>query len=247
MKARHFAAALALVWAGALGAQSITAQRSAPLLVKYDLDSGTYTFCTQVGSAVLVPKDKVAPITTSGSTTTVTGVNGADDAFDPVGVGSIIYLNIPQDVGSLSVNYGPAERYLTAKASADSVTVDTAIELPTAGVNYAYTVQTCGTAAGSGWFPVGGFASHTLLLEIAQISTTSGIDYVLQCKHGHPWATAVTVIENTAAVTTATTVPLVWSEPYDYCRFGIRLDSTDDGSDTGADAEQIFTTVISRR
>ncbi len=222
-----------------------------PLVVNYDLDSDTMTYCKSVGvgnNADFVWRDQLQPVTTSGSSSaTLAAVTAsANGPYDNLAVGSLLRFNIASGDGP-SFGGAPTYRYLTAKASDDSATIDTAVLVGATGVPFQYLNRSCGTTASSGWFSVSGWTAGTALLEISQIVTTSGIDYTLECKHAYPWATAVTVLTNSAAVTAAGTVPLVWSEPYDYCRVGIKLDSTDDGDDLTTNTEQIFITVVGRK
>ena len=222
-----------------------------PLVVNYDLDSTSYIFCKSVGvgqNADFNWKDQFQPVTTSGAaSTTVAAVTAATNGpFDNLAVGSLIRLNIPDDVDPAHGSV-PTYRYLTAKASDDSVTVNSNVTIGAAGITFQYLTQSCGTTSSSGWFSVQGWRAGTALIEVAQINTTTGVGYTLQCKHAFPWATAVSVITYTSAITAVGTVPLVWSEPYDYCRVGLKLDTTDDGGDLTTNAEQIFLTVVGRK
>ncbi len=252
---KSLAALLALLLVCPLAARAATAPHSMtlPLVVNYDLDSTSYVYCKSVGvgagqNADFNWKDQAQPVTTGGSSSaTLAAVTAATNGpYDNLAVGSLLWFNIAS-ADAPTAGATPTFRYLTAKASDDSATIDSVVTVAAAGVGFQYLNRSCGTSASSGWFSVSGWTAGTALLEISQIVTTSGIDYQLECKHAYPWATAVAVLTNTAAVTAAGTVPLVWSEPYDYCRVGIKLDSTDDGNDLTTNTEQIFITVVGRK
>lgn len=250
---KSLAALLALLLVCPLAARAAD-NVTLPLVVNLDLDDTSYLYCKSVGLGMGGQNvdfnwtNQAQPVTTAGSSSaTLAAVTAATNGpYDNLAVGSLLRFNsssgdIPSPGGLMTY------RYLTAKASDDSATIDTAVTVGAAGVGFQFLNRSCGTAATSGWFGVSGWTSGTALIEITQINTTSGIDYTLECKHAFPWATAVPVITNSAAVTATGAVPLVWSEPYDYCRVGIKLDSTDDGNDLTTNLEKIFITVVGRR
>lgn len=223
------ALALVLALAGVAGAVE-----PLPLIANYNLDATTATYCRQVGGAVVgQPKASLLPVTTSGSSTTITSVS-SNAAFAPVDVGSILYFTIPQDSASLAVSAGPTTRVVTAKASSNSITVNSAIELPSTGVNFSYTTQECGTAATNGWFGLTSYDAATVQLQIDQISVTGGITYSLECglllgpDTGSIYTSDVVATANLTATGTTT---IAVGEPYNVCRLGLAI-GTNDNLDT---------------
>lgn len=223
------ALALVLAWAGVTGAVE-----PLPLIANYNLDSTSAIYCRHVGGAVVgQPKQSLLPVTTSGSSTTITSVS-SNAAFAVVDVGSILYFTIPQDSASLAASAGPTTRVVTAKASSNSITVNSAIELPSAGVNFSYTTQECGTAATNGWFGLTGYEAATVQIQVDQISVTGGITYSLVC--GLMLGPTTSSIYSSDVVATANltatgTTTIAVSEPYNVCRLGLAI-GTNDNLDT---------------
>ena len=181
---RRLAAAL-LFAAAATGAGAAT-----PLLVDYDITSLTFIapiYCTP-GATTRVnacPGDgwsQARPITTAGaSSTTVTGVVTADAVFALAGVGDIITFT-PDQRSPVTL------RRITAKASATSITVDAAVTIPAAGVNFRLWSLTPGTGlANEGWWRMPttssglGVPTVTVVIDPVVINSTS-VEYVVQCR-----------------------------------------------------------------
>lgn len=212
---------------------------SVPLFAGYDLDSTSLVYCNSVGdggvlSAPRVMKEKVK---TSGSSTTVTSNTASAGAFTLVAVGDLLWFPRTEQVPLANGSAVGAWRYVTARASADSITVNAAIDL-SSGYGFGWRDVTCGTADTSGEVPVSGFDAINFVGQIDQISVTGGIDYVVECRPDGPaarWSTVIGPTNKTA----------VWAggnvayEPWAFCRVGFKIGSADDGSDTGADAEKV--------
>lgn len=208
---------------------------------KYDLDATDATAC--VTSDQVFPGSGMA--TTSGSSTTVTSL-GSTGSFDGVAVGDTLYFRLAS---------GVIVRYITAKASANSITIDTAATLSadaTVGVAFSYRTRSCGTAAGSGWMNVQGYDFKTLVLQIDQLNVTGGISVKWQCRARGDQVAAVDVYPGAEGTcpggsvssgfcnyTAVTGFALVIEEPWAQCRVLMKIGSADDGGDTGANAENI--------
>lgn len=213
---------------------------SVPLVAGYDLDSTTLIYCTSVGEGGLVlaaPRLAKHKVKTSGSSTTVTSNTASAGAFEFVAVGDLLWFPRTESVPVAAGAAVGAWRYVTARASADSITVDTAIDL-SAGYGFGWRTPTCGTAATSGQVPVSGFDAINFVGQIDQISVTGGITYQVECRAEGPAATWVTIIgpTNKTAVWAGGNVAY---EPWAWCRIGWKIGTADDGTDTGADAEKI--------
>lgn len=201
------------------------------LYARRDLDSSSFEYCRTVGLNGNA-SDRNIPgrvlISTSGSSTTVTGTN----AFANVGVGDVLIIN---DAGVVE------KRSVVARASANSITVGSAIDITSA--RFDYRKIKCGTADTDGAFQVSGDHSFTLQIILSQENSAS-TDYQIECRVAGPgssWSIVGGPYNDT------TTFNDIWSTdlPFTECRVGVKV-NTDDGSDTGADAEQ-FTVILHER
>lgn len=137
-----------------------------PLFAIYDLDSETDISCS-FGNEVTAS----GLATTSGSSTTTTALN-TSGVFNNIAVGDIIWA---------SISGAKTGRILTARASANSATVDSVWTLPATGVSLRYQKPTCG--ASSGWVSVDGAKMLIFSVNVAQISvTTGGIGFKIEGK-----------------------------------------------------------------
>lgn len=212
----------------------------------YNLDSTSYVypiFCTPLSGSTLGAcngpgRRETKKITTSGaSSATVTSVN-SDAPFADVSIGDLLFFAVPAQVGAAErvVQY---VRYVSDKASSDSITIDSAVTVPAAGVGFTWWKFNAGTATSAGWFDVGNATGLTIQLNIGQISVTGGIDYSLECGIS-PWPgvlatpfTYDTVATDNLTATGTTTIAV--SEPYTVCRLGLKI-GTNDNLDVVANA-----------
>lgn len=156
---------IAVLLAAPVSAQSPVTVTNSALYVRHDLDSTSAIACSY---GILKPggfESGAVGVSgglarTSGSSTTTTSTN---NAFANVVVGDVIWANI----SGKSVS-----RVVSAKASADSITVDSAWNLGTAGVSIQYQNQVCG--ANSGWFLVEGSDNFEITWEIGAMAVSSG-------------------------------------------------------------------------
>lgn len=232
--------ALALV-APAARAEEII--KAVPLIAGYDLDSTDWIYCSSVGETgrpLDAPRLVNIKAKTSGSSTTVTSNTASSGAFATVAVGDLLWF--PRTEGTVSAAATGEWRYVTARASADSITIDSAIDL-SSGYGFGFRRPTCGTTATDGWIPVLGFERINFVGQIDQLDVTGGIDYEVECKAEGPSATAVVIIGPTNKTTTWAGGNVAY-EPWAYCRIGWKIGSADDGADTTTHAEKIAAYVI---
>jgi hypothetical protein len=208
---------------------------------KYDLDATTTTYCVTSDQVLQGP----GLATTNGSSTTVTSL-GSTGSFDGVAAGDTLYFRLAS---------GVITRYITAKASANSITIDTATTLSadaSVGVAFSYRNRSCGTAATSGWMNVPDYGFKTIVLQIDQLVVTGGISVKWQCKAKGDQAVAVDVYPGTTGgcpggtlssgfcnYTAVTAFALIVEEPWDQCRVGMKIGTNDDGDDLTTNAENI--------
>lgn len=228
---------LAMLLLGALTLPSVAEelQHSAPLINAYDVASTSYIYTSylgQNGSQYGAPIAGAGNIKTTGSSTTVVSNTASAAALLPLSVGDLVLFTLPANAGlgtKTAVN-------VTAKASNDSMTVSTAVDL-TGGVSYTYLRASRGTGATIGWLNVAGDAKKTFSWTIATINATS-IEVQIQCIDDYLNAPAITVYPPvpsqtdtcyTGSFTAAKTCKFVMYEPYAACRFGLKV-TTDGGA-----------------
>lgn len=234
----------------AVQAQQITGVVSFPLMSEYDLDSTSYTYCvtTGQGGRVLSPgRPGAGRIKSAAASTTVTSFTTSSGALDVVAVGDELEINGPsfQNGSENPVIF----RYLTAVASDNSVTVNSAVTLTqTGGHGYLFRQRSCGTAATSGWWPMRGMGYATVQFDVAQLTATGGITYKVECRVQGAVSNPV-IVSGPTVMTAATDGPdgIRVQGPWDECRLGFKITTSDDGSDTGVDIEKLNAYVEVRR
>lgn len=138
-----------------------------PLFALWDLDSASDIACTST------PVNPTARIKTTGSTTTTDALTATRLPFILASVGDILYANV---VGTSSLTPGPKTgRVITAKASGDQVTVDTAWNLGTTGQGFELWKIVCAANTNStNWTNVKGNDMTQAYMSIDQMVVTSG-------------------------------------------------------------------------
>lgn len=225
----------------AWGQPAPSSQSTVFLADTYNLDSTSYVypiFCTPTsGSSVSgcngPGRQERKKITTSGASTTVNSVN-SDSPFNEVSIGDLLFISVPAQTG-VTERATQYVRYVVDRASANSITVDSNVTLPTAGVGFTWWKFSAGTATTDGWFDMTSVLGATIQIGIAQLSVTGGIDYSIECGAA-PWpgvlSPPLTYDQVATANLTATgTTTVVVAEPYSVCRVGLKI-GTNDNLDT---------------
>lgn len=169
-------------------------------------------------------------ITTSGaSSTTVTGTG----AFTNVAVGDLLLIPLSGKT---------FERKVTARASADSITVNSAITIPTAGVTFSFKrFFYSPNPADNLWIPVGSNETILYNTNVAANVSTGGVVKTLECVvKGPGWPTVGWVTISTDTVATGTAAKYADSInthllPYTHCRMGLKFGTGDDGDGAAED------------
>ncbi len=228
-----------LILQGSLAfAQTQPVHVSQTLVYRYDLDATAETYCSLSQREVAVSV-RIAAATS----TTVTGTG----AFTNVAVGDMIF-----GTDSLA---GGGETYtavVVARASANSITVESALTLTSATLFYR--TLTCGTGATDGAFPVSRYHDFTVQFDVDQLNVTGGIDGRLLCKTspGAQWAQVYPVLSAGTVTPSYVNLSAVgpWlkevSGAYDQCRVGMLIHTSDDGGDTGSNSERVTITIKGR-
>jgi hypothetical protein len=148
MRILRFVSALGLVVGLAAAAAAQGAAKDGQLALIYDVDVTALTYCVPTGGPFADPISVTQRIKTTGSSTTVTEFVTGGAPFTNVVVGDALAIRTPNSTTTTLVS-------VVAKASAASITVDTAITLSdTAGHPFSYYHHVCGTTDNDGWFAV---------------------------------------------------------------------------------------------
>lgn len=247
MKRVIFALLLALSACGgapAFAQTDDTHGRTIPLMVNYDLDSTSYQFCSSTGQLGLVRQADIPvklKVKTTGSTTAVTAVTAGTNPFQNIAVGDILTFPVSgvSPVGTTDSTYGQTVTvYVAARADADNITASSALDL-SAGYPFTWRKVTC--AATGGWIPVRNASLVQFLLQIDQLNVTGGIDYKVECRQRG----AVDLIETQAIgnLTAVGTIRVGITDPYDDCRLGVKIGTSDDGGDLTVNLEKLTAAV----
>jgi hypothetical protein len=179
------------------------------------------------------------PVTTSGVvSTTLTSVS-SNGAFTNVSVGDILLLEQDDIL---------VERLVTARASANSITLNASVKIATAGKTFAYKKKFVFADPIDGWIGVKGYDAVFFVLDVDGNTDTGGVISDVTCAYvGPTYEPAVQVDTDTvasAATGTAVTAIDLRLGQYDVCRFGMEFGTNDD-DDTGV--EDINIAVSFRR
>ena len=205
------------------------------LFENYDLDATTLTYGV---FAETWSTDETKLVNTSGSSTTITAVTAGQKPFNSVAAGDQIQFEF--------VDTGPAVRLVVSVAAdKDSVVVDTAITIATAGKLFKYRKWYSGTVAASGWFGGGYCIDKALAVRVAQMNVTGTVDIQLECDIPGTGSAGINIY--TKSYSAAGSDLIVVTEFCERFRLGLKISSADDGSDTGAAQEQISAWWLCRR
>lgn len=181
------------------------------------------------------------PITTSGSSsTTVTSV-GSLGSFDVAAAGDLLLFNI-----------GPTvyERKITARASANSITINQAVNIPAAGVTFRLKKLYFSTDPSDEMLiPVGNAVGIGLHWGVDANADTGGVVSLFECgtkTAGWPttlWKTIDTTTTNSGSTGGDFESVTLTATPYTHCRFGVKFGTGDD-TDT---ADENITAALTLR
>lgn len=172
-------------------------------------------------------------------TTDVTAVSASTTApFQNVAVGDILIFNIAGEV---------AYRRVATRADADTITINSGLTVPAAGVNFAYRKRFYSTDPQDGWIPVRGYDVVTFVVQVDLNANTGGVISSIECAtitaEGSFGVPDVIFEEDTATVASAatgtdvSTVDLRLKPQYTHCRAGVRIATTDDADAANEDID----------
>jgi hypothetical protein len=250
-------ALVALSGAARVSSQSAAAQSTLPVVIGYDLDSTSFVYPIALGPTAM-PSTVIRPQAAegwygtvsqpSGSTVdrriktadydpTVVSCVSSSSALEPVSAGDLVQVN--------DVYNRPVYASIFSKASADSVEFDRSVDLTQTGcAAYRYRKLEAGTSATSGWFYVAGFAATTVLIDISQMVVTGGIDIQVECAAAHALTQARVL--SSSNITAAGSFAVAIAEPWDVCRVGLKIGTSDDDSTPATQNEKISVFAIRR-
>jgi hypothetical protein len=225
--------------------------------IRYDLDSTTLIYPRVIGqgSPFSGPSAGSAPIKTTGSSVSVAAVTAGTNPFANLAVDDVLVVS--RATGTTDI------RVIVAKADADNVTVDLAVDW-SAGFQFRWLDTQTGTSEGDGWINVGNYQSRMITFQLEQISgVTGGIDTRIECRSGgidtHPtivWpgasGTAASCGAGTlaggfcnftaAGIASRTAVLLNLEEAWRQCRFGMKIGVSETAESVEGDKERITVT-----
>lgn len=185
---RRLLLALALLLASAV--PGLAQSNTAYFTIQYDVavEQPTFTYCSMQGTRGdpwQEPIPVAIPIETSGSSTTVTAVTATTGPFTNVEVGDQIFV---RRGGGTDVT---DQRLVVAKADADGITVDVAVDWSD-GFEFSYLDLVCGTSAADGWINV--TSVDTIQMAVTYVAgDMTGLDVVWECKDANPYASPTQV------------------------------------------------------
>lgn len=259
---RRYLSALAVALVALSGAARVWSQAATqstlPVVISYDLDSTSFVYPIAYGPTVspstviraqaaegwydnvsqpASPTEQRRIKTTSYSASAVSCVSSSS-AFLPVSTGDLIQVN--------DVFGRPNYASIFTRTDANTAALDRSLDLTQSGcASYKYRKLVAGTAAYDGWFPVAGWGQTTVQIDVTQLNVTGGVYLQVECQ-AYPAQTTANVLASsniTAVGSYAVAIP----EPWDTCRVGMKIGTSDDGGDLTTNTEKISVYAIRRQ
>lgn len=257
---RRYLSALAVALVALSGAARVWSveQSTLAVVIGYDLDSTSFVYPVALGPTA-VPSTLIRPQAVEGWYTPVAVESGAtvdrriktadydptvvpcvssSSALEPVSTGDLVNT---QDVFNR-----PVYASIFSKTSANSVEFDRSVDLTQSGcAAYRYRKLTVGSAIYDGWFSVAGWGYTTVVIDVAQMNVTGGIGLQVECAAAHALTAAQVLASSniTAVGSYAVAIP----EPWDVCRAGFKIGTSDADSTPATDNEKISVFAIRRQ
>jgi hypothetical protein len=160
--------------------------------------------------------------------------------FQNVAVGDMVIFNVNGEV---------IQRKVATRTDADTITVNSKVAIPAAGVNFAYKKFFFSTDPIDGWFPVAGWDTVSFAFEVDANADTGGVISNVECATfltSDPPGSEVEVAVDTATVATGatgedvTTVDLRLTPHYTHCRVGVKFGTGDDTDTANEDIDLVI-------
>ena len=257
---RRYLSALAVALVALSGAARVWSveQSTLAVVVGYDLDSTSFVYPIALGPTML-PSTVIRPQAVEGwfervaapgsptlspriktateGTASVVSCVSSGSAFSPVSTGDLVQFNDKFN--------RPLYASIFDKTDANTATFDRTVSLTQTGcAAYRYRKVEAGAAIYDGWFSVSGREYTTVFIEVAQLVVTGGVDIKVECAVNHALAAAQVLASSniTAVGGFAVAIP----EPWDVCRVGLKIGTSDDDSPAATDNEKISVYAIRR-
>lgn len=257
---RRYLSALAVALVALSGAARVWAilpQSTLAVVIGYDLDSTSFVYPialgpTAVPSTVIRPQAAegwyTRPAAPSGATldpriktanysATAVSCVASGAAFSPVSAGDLVQTT--------DVFNRPVYASIFAKTDNNTVTLDRSLDLTQTGcATYRYRKVEAGAALYDGWFSVAGYEYSTIQIDVAQMVVTGGLDFQVECASAHALTTSKVLASSNINIAGSFAVAI--PEPWDICRVGMKIGTSDDDSPTSTDNEKISVYAIRR-
>ena len=164
--------------------------------------------------------------TASQDTATVVSFTASGGAFTPLSTGDMIQFN--DQFGR------PIYAAIFQKTDNNNVTLDHNVSITQAGgASYRWRKTEAGADdTYDGWFNVGGYGTTDIYADISQMTVTGGINMKVECKPAQA-VKAATVLSSSNITAIGGFNLATVTTPYDVCRVGFAIGSSDDDSTTG--------------
>lgn len=177
-------------------------------------------------------------ITNGAATTDVAGVSASTTAcFENVAVGDLIRVNVGGQI---------QERVVATRTNADAITVDNALVLPSAGVNFSFKKRYVLADPIDAWIPVRGHDVVTFAVQVDVNANTGGVVSSIECgtetteglvtQIDFVFEVDTATVASGSAGTDTTAVDLRTNPHYTHCRASVKFAT---GDDADAAAENI--------
>lgn len=257
---RRYLSALAVALVALSGAArvwSLTEQRTLAVVIGYDLDSTSLVYPIALGPTA-VPSTVIRPQAAEGWYTPPASASGSTESrliktadYDPTVVSCVASTSSlePVSAGDLvqvtDVYNRPVYASIFSKASANEVEFDRSVDLTASNChNYRYRKLVVGSAVYDGWFSVAGHEYTTVQIDVAQLAVTGGVDIQVECSAAHALTTASVLASSNITATGSYAVAI--PEPWDICRVGLKIGTSDDDSTPATENEKISVYAIRR-
>lgn len=258
---RRYLSALAVALVALSGAARVWSQPSPqstlPVVIGYDLDSTSFIYPVALGPTS-VPSTAIRPqavegwytpvsqpsgatverrIKTANYTSSVTSCVSNSSALEPVSTGDLVSVN--------DVFNRPIYSSIFSKTDANTVSFDRSVDLTQTGcAAYRYRKLSAAATIADGWFSIAGYGQTTVLVDIAQTNVTGGIDVQVECTAAHALTAAKVLVSSNIA--SASAIAVAVDEPWDICRVGFKVGTSDADSTPATDNEKISVYAIRR-
>lgn len=252
---RTFVTGLILALTSLVAAPAFAQKSVANFTYFYDVDSTSTTYCVLKGmNDSPIGQDKPGPfaVKTSGSSVTITERDSGSGPFTNVAVGDLLVFRTA--TGTVS------NRVVRTRASAASITVDTAINLGTSST-FSYRTLSCGTTDADGWVSVPGYVAKNVTFELEQGAfTAGGVGMDIECRGSGVGANPIPIWPGSSATSScgpgtntsgyciyttagAATGRVIFSVPEQIqcsaIRVGLKISDTDDADASEATTERV--------